>query len=77
MGGIQAGRILGIAFGSVVSTVAANNQELDLDQIIDWKIAFIISATSFLLIGISWFRLDNRFLDNQYKKKEEAKHLVE
>ena len=77
MGGIQVGRIIGLAFGGILSTVGANNTEFDLDEFIDWKVAFIIIAAAFLMIGLAWYRVDNRFLDNQYKEKEHAKLLVE
>ena len=50
-------------FGSVVASVAADNKEFHLEQYIDWRIAFIIVAVSFLVIGLAWINIDNRFLD--------------
>ena len=55
---------MGIALGGLLSTVGANSKEFDLDQFIDWKVAFIIFAFAFLAIGFAWFRIDNRYLDS-------------
>ena len=77
LGGIQIGRILGVALGGLLSTVGANSKEFDLDEFIDWKVTFIILAVAFLAIGLAWFRIDNRYLDNQHKEKEAAKLLID
>ena len=66
-----------MAFGGVVASVAADNKEFHLEEYIDWRVAFIIPAFAFLIIGLSWLNIDNRFLDNQFREKEMAKILVD
>ena len=66
-----------MVFGSVVASVAADNKELHLEKYIDWRITFIIVAVSFLVIGLAWINIDNRFLDVQYREKEMAKLLAD
>ena len=60
-----------------MSSVAADNKEFNLDKFIDWRIAFIIPAAAFLIIGLAWLNIDNRLLDNQYREKEMARILEE
>ena len=60
-----------------MSSVAADSKEFNLDQFIDWRIAFVIPAAAFLIIGLAWANIDNRFLDNQFREKEMARLLAE
>ena len=60
-----------------MSSVAADNKEFSLEEFIDWRVAFVIPAASFLIIGLAWLNIDNRFLDTQYREKEMARILSE
>ena len=66
-----------MAFGGVVASIASENKEFHLEEYINWRIAFIIPAAAFFIIGLAWCNIDNRFLDNQYREKEMAKLLAD